>query len=160
MIEKFTSTSKERRAREEAFYELALQEVISGNIRPGLWAKAMATSNGSDEAVRGQYLKLRVLSMLDEFSTQEALHKKKLKIDRVNRELKSKEEEIQRKDELRRLKEEKKRKEASEWLANREKKRQENKSRRKEMKKEQLTFAIVMMLLGAIFLLAPFLANF
>ena len=77
MIEKFTSTSKERRAREEALYELALQEVIAGNIRPGLWAKAMATSNGSDEAIRGQYLKLRVLSMLDEISSNNELHKKK-----------------------------------------------------------------------------------
>jgi len=51
---------------EEEIYESVLQEMASGVRRPGLWAKALAESEGDDLKARSLYLKLRGQSMLDE----------------------------------------------------------------------------------------------
>ena len=48
---------------EEQLYAQAAEEVSSGQIRQGLWAKAKATSGGGEEATEATYLTLRVEMM-------------------------------------------------------------------------------------------------
>ena len=45
---------------EEQLYAQAAEEVASGQIRQGLWAKAIAETDGDDAAAKARYLKLRV----------------------------------------------------------------------------------------------------
>jgi hypothetical protein len=45
---------------EEQLYAQAAEEVASGQIRQGLWAKALAEADGDETAAKGRYLKLRV----------------------------------------------------------------------------------------------------
>lgn len=45
---------------EEQLYALAAEEVACGQIRQGLWAKAIAETGGDDAAAKARYLKLRV----------------------------------------------------------------------------------------------------
>ena len=45
---------------EEQLYAHAAEEVASGQIRQGLWAKALAETGGDVAAAKAQYLKLRV----------------------------------------------------------------------------------------------------
>jgi len=51
---------------EEKLYELAMDELDSGNVRRGIWAKAVAQSNGNDNQAGSKYLELRVGSLKDE----------------------------------------------------------------------------------------------
>lgn len=62
---------------EEQLYAQAAEEVASGQIRQGLWAKAIAEADGDETAAKGRYLKLRVEIMRAEaevvdFATREA----------------------------------------------------------------------------------------
>lgn len=45
---------------EEQLYAHAAEEVASGQIRQGLWAKAIAETGGDEAAAKAHYLKLRV----------------------------------------------------------------------------------------------------
>ena len=45
---------------EEQLYEAAANEVASGQIRQGIWAQAIAQSDGNEAAAKARYLKLRV----------------------------------------------------------------------------------------------------
>ena len=45
---------------EEQLYAQAAEEVASGQIRQGLWAKAIAETGGDEAAAKAHYLKLRV----------------------------------------------------------------------------------------------------
>jgi len=45
---------------EEQLYAQAAEEVASGQIRQGLWAKAIAETGGGEAAAKARYLKLRV----------------------------------------------------------------------------------------------------
>jgi len=62
--------------RDEAFYERVAAEVANGEIRPGLWAKAIAQSNGSKDLARSRYIQLRV-QQLQEASSTEMLQRKR-----------------------------------------------------------------------------------
>ena len=70
MFEKFKDQLKLNSAKsrlfEERIYELVSKEIESGQKRAGLWAKALATSDGSEERAKSKYIKLRVQSMKDE----------------------------------------------------------------------------------------------
>lgn len=48
---------------EEHLYELAAEEIANNQIRPGLWAKAIAESDGDDAKAKARYIKLRVETM-------------------------------------------------------------------------------------------------
>jgi len=48
---------------EEQLYEFAAEEIAANNIRPGLWAKAIAESDGDDAKAKARYIKLRVEAM-------------------------------------------------------------------------------------------------
>ena len=45
---------------EQQLYAQAAEEVASGQIRQGLWAKAIAETAGDEAAAKAHYLKLRV----------------------------------------------------------------------------------------------------
>ena len=51
---------------EEALYRQAMNEIESGSINKGVYAKALADSEGNEDKVRSLYLKYRVQSILDE----------------------------------------------------------------------------------------------
>ena len=66
MFDKFRLNSAKARLLEEKVYEQVVQELAQGFRRDGLWAKAMAEGNGSEEKAKSIYIKLRVQSIKDE----------------------------------------------------------------------------------------------
>ena len=54
------------RVAEEELYELAYEEVESGKRRPGLWAKAIAKSGGSEQKAKSLYIELLVQKYKDQ----------------------------------------------------------------------------------------------
>lgn len=59
------------RAIEEALYLRASAEVDAGEYLPGLWAKALASAEGSTERARAIYVGFRVQRYLDDALEQE-----------------------------------------------------------------------------------------
>tara|TARA_B100000787_G_C16082165_1_gene244965 strand:- start:133 stop:510 length:378 start_codon:yes stop_codon:yes gene_type:complete len=51
---------------EEAFYQRVLEEVESGQMRKGIYAKALADSSGDLGKANSLYIKYRVQSLMDE----------------------------------------------------------------------------------------------
>lgn len=54
------------RLAEEALYSQVAEEIATGIRREGLWAKAIADSDGSAERARALYIRFRVQSLFDE----------------------------------------------------------------------------------------------
>jgi hypothetical protein len=50
---------KEEHMIEEEFYELAYEEIESGNTKKGLWAKAFSKSDGDENKAKALYIKYR-----------------------------------------------------------------------------------------------------
>lgn len=74
-----SKTSAERRLLEERLYAEVVQELSQGIRRDGLWAKAIANSNGSDGLAKSLYIRYRVQSILDEMEIsekQDQIHRK------------------------------------------------------------------------------------
>ena len=70
IFDKVKKTTIESRRYEEKLYEAALKEVEAGEVRKGLYAKAVAKAGGDKEKADGIYLKLRVqlLKFLESFN--------------------------------------------------------------------------------------------
>ncbi|MDC0404224.1 hypothetical protein OAM26_04245 [Porticoccaceae bacterium] len=66
MFEKFRRTSAAARLLEEQLYEQVAMELSQGQRRNGLWAKAIASSDGSEEKAKSLYIEYRVQSIKDE----------------------------------------------------------------------------------------------
>jgi hypothetical protein len=66
MFKRLRLNSAKSRLVEERLYEMVMDELETGNIRRGIWAKAVAKSNGNDNQARSKYLELRVESLKDE----------------------------------------------------------------------------------------------
>lgn len=45
---------------DEKYYEVTATEIASGNVRPGLWAKALSESSGNEAKTQARYIQLRV----------------------------------------------------------------------------------------------------
>ena len=76
----FGKTSTNRSAErliEEQLYEQVVIELSDGKKRHGLWAKAIADSEGSEEKAKSLYIKYRVQSIKDELSLYEEARAKK-----------------------------------------------------------------------------------
>lgn len=73
MFEKFKRTSAAARLLEEQLYEQVVIELSQGQRRDGLWAKAMANSDGAEEKAKSLYIKYRVQSIQDEAEISEAV---------------------------------------------------------------------------------------
>lgn len=65
MFKRLRLNSAKSRLIEEKLYELVLDELESGDICRGIWAKAVAKSNGNDSQANSKYLELRVESLKD-----------------------------------------------------------------------------------------------
>lgn len=53
---------------EERLYERAADELGSGELRKGLWVKALSDVNGNEEAAKARYIKLRVAQYKEEIA--------------------------------------------------------------------------------------------
>ena len=70
----FSRSSTKRSAErlfDERLYEQVVTELSRGEIRQGLWAKAIADAEGIDEKAKSFYIKYRVQSLKDEWSLAE-----------------------------------------------------------------------------------------
>jgi hypothetical protein len=56
----------ERRAFEETVYAQVAEELDRNDVRPGLWAKALAKSVGDVQVAKAIYIELRAQAILDE----------------------------------------------------------------------------------------------
>lgn len=54
------------RLTEEQLFEMAAAEIAGNVVRPGLWAQALAISEGDENKAKAKYLILRVQTMKDE----------------------------------------------------------------------------------------------
>lgn len=54
------------RVKDAAFHDAAIEEVVSGARRPGLWAKALIEARGDERMAKITYIKLLVLALKDE----------------------------------------------------------------------------------------------
>ena len=45
---------------DEHAYAVAANEIAGGDIRPGIWAKAVTEANGDSQKAQDKYIKLRV----------------------------------------------------------------------------------------------------
>ena len=128
---KVETTLAESRLEEELIYKHILEEMDSGVIREGLYAKAMANSNGDEAKAKSLYMKYRLQSVKDamegnsyleyvgKLKLEEREKKKKLNKPKKIKPLSAKE--VER---LRKFKEVK--------AANKKRKRQEEKRKRQE----------------------------
>jgi hypothetical protein len=73
MFKRMKLNSAMARLVEEKLYEMAIDELGNGNVRKGIWAKAIAKSNGNKEQERSKYLELRVESLKDEAQVIESI---------------------------------------------------------------------------------------
>jgi ATP-dependent Zn protease len=73
MFKRMKLNSAMARLVEEKLYEMAIDELGNGNVRKGIWAKAIAKSNGNKEQERSKYLDLRVESLKDEAQVIESI---------------------------------------------------------------------------------------
>jgi hypothetical protein len=58
---------------EEEAYNIALQELQGQNIVQGIWAKAMAFSEGDEKKAKANYLRFRAEQMMQEFSATQKI---------------------------------------------------------------------------------------
>lgn len=75
----FKSLAKNRaykRLLDEKLFEYALQEFENGEMRDGLWAKALYQSSGDENKASALYLKLRVQSLKDEHLIVQEIERK------------------------------------------------------------------------------------
>lgn len=73
MFERFKRNSAATRLLEEQLYEQVVLELSQNQRRDGLWAKAMANSDGSEDKAKSLYIKYRVQSIKDEAEIAEAV---------------------------------------------------------------------------------------
>lgn len=74
--EKSLGKSSERLLEEQIYEQVAI-EISNGDKRDGLWAKALADSDGSLEKLKGLYIKYRVQSIKDELLISQDIAQKK-----------------------------------------------------------------------------------
>jgi len=73
LFEKFRRKSAAARLQEEQLYEQVIQELSQGEKRAGLWAKALADSDGSEQRAESLYIRYRVQSIKDEIDIMEGI---------------------------------------------------------------------------------------
>ena len=66
MFEKIKANISSKRLTEEKLYAQVSNEILSGKIRDGIWAKATADAGGVDAKAKSLYIKYRVKAIQDE----------------------------------------------------------------------------------------------
>jgi len=61
---------------EERLYEIALDELEAGEVRKGLYARALVEANGDKDKVSAIYLKIRVESLKEDIKIDQANRKR------------------------------------------------------------------------------------
>lgn len=79
MFEKFRRTSAATRLFEEQIYEQVVHELANGQRRDGLWAKALASSDGIEDKAKALYIQYRVQSIKDEIKVHEVIEEEAVK---------------------------------------------------------------------------------
>lgn len=72
MFDKLRRASAASRLIEEQLYEQVVNELANGKRRNGLWAKALANSEGIEDKAKALYIQYRVQSIKDEVEISEA----------------------------------------------------------------------------------------
>ena len=85
-------TIKATNSEQEPYYEEALNEMNSGERRPGIYAKALADSMGDEKKVDSLYLKYRAQSIMEEAKRIES---KKIEAERIEAERIAEEERLE-----------------------------------------------------------------
>ena len=85
-------TIKATNSEQESYYEEALNEMNSGDRRPGIYAKAIADSMGDEKKVDSLYLKYRAQSIMEEAKRIES---KKIEAERIEAERIAEEERLE-----------------------------------------------------------------
>ena len=71
IFDKAKKTTIESRRYQEKLYEVALEDFENGEIRKGLYSKALSKAEGNKEKAEGIYLKLRVKSIMDDIESEQ-----------------------------------------------------------------------------------------
>jgi hypothetical protein len=90
MFKKLKRTSAASRLNEELLYERVVNELESGQTRPGIWGKALADSEGDEQKARALYIKYRVQAIKDEADVAEAIAEQRKEVERQGREAQEK----------------------------------------------------------------------
>ena len=69
MFDKLKKIAIENRTQDEILYEYVLEEIEQGIRTKGLWAKALAHSDGIQSKAEAMYMQYRVQSIKDQFNT-------------------------------------------------------------------------------------------
>lgn len=72
MFRRFRDSVAMRRKIEEALYEAVSKEIGAGNIKEGLWTKALSESEGDESKASALYIRLRVQAMKDDIALYES----------------------------------------------------------------------------------------
>lgn len=70
LFDMFKRNAISNRYNDEKLYEIVLQEIENDQVRPGLWGKAFAESNGDLPVAKSLYMKLRVQSIIDDIEIE------------------------------------------------------------------------------------------
>jgi len=76
MFSYFKQKAIDSRANDDILYEYVLEEIESGTIIKGTWAKALANSDGDNNKANSIYMKYRVQTIKDAFSILEIEYNK------------------------------------------------------------------------------------
>lgn len=90
MFKRLRLASATKRLLEEKLYEKVLQELAQGHRRDGLWARALAKSNGIEGKAKGLYIQYRVQSIKDEAEVFNAIADEVAKQEEAEKQLESK----------------------------------------------------------------------
>jgi len=64
------------RMKDEILYEYVLDEIESGDVSKGLWAKAIAFSEGEENKIQSLYMQYRVQALKDYFTSLQIAYNK------------------------------------------------------------------------------------
>lgn len=76
IFDKLRKQTAASRLKEEQLYEAVVDELQAGTRRNGLWAKALANSNGDESKAKALYIAYRVQSIKDEHEIYMAVNEK------------------------------------------------------------------------------------
>ena len=120
MTDYFNKKEISQRAEDELLYEYVMEEMEQeANYIKGLWAKAMAYSEGNNEKAKSLYMQYRVQSIKDDLKLLEIEYKKLTKEklwDTIKHSFKSEEERIKLQKEVKEKKEAEKYSKLGGWL--------------------------------------------
>ena len=85
--------SAEDRILEEKIYEEVAQEIAEGKLKAGLWAKALAQTDGDEQQAKSAYIKFRFQSIIDQAAVEQAKAEQRWRQESARRDAQQKQEE-------------------------------------------------------------------